>query len=224
MSTAEPPRAPSMPAAHEAPASRAAEPASPAAEAPASSIPPADEAPAGSGSGERALVAAVCGSPGAGKTTTATAIARSLGLMLLTRDEISAGLHLSGVNRDSSRGRAEALLVETACRFASAGTSVVVENSVLSRDLVDGLLATGARVVAVHVVADPEVIGRRLRDRAVHGRAVGGIRPGDLVLLDLFERGEMPSSIFEPPSGVHQLVRVDTSAGGEPAIAVADLL
>ncbi|MFI1990477.1 AAA family ATPase [Actinoplanes sp. NPDC020271] len=168
---------------------------------------------------EQATIVAVCGSPGAGKTTTATAVAGALGLTLLTRDEISAGLHLSGVSRDSSRGRAEALFVETACRFANAATSVVVENSVLSRDLVDGLRAAGARIVAVHVVADPSVIGQRLRDRTERGRTVGGIRPGDVVLLDLFERGEMRASIFEPPPGVHEVVRVDTSAGGPPDVS-----
>lgn len=172
------------------------------------------------------MVFAVCGSPGAGKTTVATAIAREFGLMLLSRDEISAGLHVSGVGRSSSRARAESLLVFAACRFAGAGMSVVVENSVLSRELVDGLLAVGARIVVVHVVASADVIGGRLRDRVERGdpRRIQGpargdvVWPGDVVLLEQFERGEMRASIFEPPAGAHHVVQVDTSGGGEPAI------
>ncbi|WP_436536526.1 AAA family ATPase [Actinoplanes sp. HUAS TT8] len=201
----------------------------------------------------RPLIVAVCGSPAAGKTTVAAAIAAELGLLLLTRDELAAGLRLSRAahseataglqasevvmtegaasrrrsrpGQDDVRGQAETLLVETSCRFARRGMSLVVENSVLSRPLIDGLLAARARILAVHVIADPTVIHQRLRDRAGHGRPVGGIHPGDLTLLDQFERGEMQPSIFEPPAAAHHVVRIDTSTGGKPDISpVLDFL
>lgn len=47
---------------------------------------------------ERPLVVAVCGSPGAGKTTVACATARRLGVPFLTRDEIKLGLGLSSAS------------------------------------------------------------------------------------------------------------------------------
>jgi len=54
---------------------------------------------------ERAVVVAVCGSPGAGKTTVASATARRLGVPFLTRDEIKAGLGLSSASVDDGAVR-----------------------------------------------------------------------------------------------------------------------
>ncbi|GAA4603453.1 putative kinase [Actinoplanes octamycinicus] len=202
---------------------------------------------------ERAVVVAVCGSPGAGKTTTARKAAARLGVPLLSRDEIADGLRLSGVAAEAIRGRAETLLVEAAVRFAAAGLSFVLDNSVLSRSLVEGLLGVEARVLAVHVIARDEVIGARLRERVTAGRGgrgdvagpglAGGegepgsgdtaaprggvptvVRDGDRRLLALFEQGEMPRSIFEPPVGPHAVVELDTSDGSpavEPIVAAA---
>lgn len=175
---------------------------------------------------ERPVVVAVCGSPGAGKTTVADASARRLGVPFLTRDEIKRGIGLSAasVAEDGRRElnpdfhvaggplsfRAEAVMVDAARLFASAGVSFVVESSVLSRTLVDTLLACDARVLAVHVGADASVVGERLRSRAATGSAV------DRQLSAQFERGEMRAAIFEPPGGVDAVIRVDTSAGGDP--------
>ncbi|MGW1737096.1 AAA family ATPase [Streptomyces sp. NPDC001999] len=47
---------------------------------------------------ERPLEVAVCGPPGAGKTTVACATARRLGVPFLTRDEIKLGLRLSSAS------------------------------------------------------------------------------------------------------------------------------
>jgi predicted kinase len=175
---------------------------------------------------ERGVVVAVCGAPGAGKTTVATAVARRLGMLLLTRDEFANGLRLSGVAAESVRGRAEALFVEAAGRLARDGLSFVVESSVLSRALIDGLLAGAARVLMVHAVARDEVIGRRLGERVRRGRpGEDEIRDGDLRLLELFARGEMRESIFAPPPGAHAVLRIDTSEGGEPDVgAVLELI
>ncbi|MFE9172800.1 AAA family ATPase [Streptomyces kebangsaanensis] len=177
---------------------------------------------------ERPVVVAVCGSPGAGKTTVARATARRLGVPFLTRDEIKAGLGLSSASVAEDGGvqpnpdfhiaggplslRAEAVMVNAARLLASSGVSFVVESSVLSHKLLDALLACDARVLAVHVVAREPVIDERLRARAAEGGAA------DRQLSSQFQRGEMKRSIFDPPGGVDAVVEVDTSEAGDPDI------
>jgi len=127
---------------------------------------------------ERAVVVAVCGSPGAGKTTVASATARRLGVPFLTRDEIKAGLGLSSASVDDGAVRldrdfhiaggpfslrAEAVMVDAARLLATARVIFVVETSVISHELLDTLLACGSRVLAVHVVAREDVVSGRLR-------------------------------------------------------------
>ncbi|WP_405743758.1 ATP-binding protein [Streptomyces sp. NBC_01525] len=177
---------------------------------------------------ERPVVVAVCGSPGAGKTTVARATALRLGVPFLTRDEIKVGLALSSASVVKDGGvhlnpefhiaggplshRAEAVMVDTARLLASSGVSFVVESSVLSRTLMDGLLACDARILAVHVVARASVIDERLRARAAQGGAT------DRQLLSQFRRGEMKRSIFDAPGEVDAIVEVDTSGEDEPGI------
>ncbi|WP_130330386.1 AAA family ATPase [Micromonospora kangleipakensis] len=177
---------------------------------------------------ERPVVIAVCGCPGAGKTTIASATAGRFGIPFLTRDEIKTGLGLSSasvaedgrvrLDRDFhvaggpvSR-RAEAVMVDAIRLLAASGVSFVVESSVLSRELLGVLLACDTRVLAVHVVAQEAVIGRRLGARAAEGGAI------DQQLLSLFQRGKMKRSIFEPPEGVDAVVEIDTSDDEAPAI------
>ncbi|MGW1057069.1 AAA family ATPase [Micromonospora rubida] len=177
---------------------------------------------------ERPVVVAVCGSPGAGKTTVASATARRLGLPLLTRDEIKTGLGLSSASATQDGGvqldpdfhiaggplslRAEAVMVDAARLLATSRVSFVVESSVLSHELLEALLACGARVLAVHVVAHEAVIRRRLHARAAKGAAI------DKQLESQFQRGEMKRSIFEPPAGLDAVVEVDTSDHEGPII------
>lgn len=170
---------------------------------------------------------AVCGSPGAGKTTVASATARRLGVPFLTRDEIKTGIGLSsaavqdgGLRLDPDfhiaggpfSRRAEAVMVDAARLFAAAGASFVVESSVLSHELLDAMVASDARVLAVHVVADESVIGERLRARAAGGEAV------DQQLASLFEQGDMKRSVFAPPDRVDAVIDVDTSHDRAPDI------
>jgi predicted kinase len=180
---------------------------------------------------ERPVVVAVCGSPGAGKTTVASATARRLRVPFLTRDEIKTGLGLSsasvaddGVRFDRDFHiaggpfslRAEAVMVDAARLLAASRVSFVVESSVLSQELLTVLHACGGRVLIVHVVAQDSVIDRRLRARAAKGGAV------DQQLASLFQRGEMKRLIFEPPDGANAVIQVDTSECGESAIDVIE--
>lgn len=175
---------------------------------------------------DRPVVVAVCGSPGAGKTTVARATARRLGVPFLTRDEMKVGLGLSSASVTEDSGvelnpdfhiaggpsslRAEAVMIGAARLLASSGVSFVVESSVLSHELLDALLACDARVLAVHVVAHGSVIGERLRARAAEGGAA------DQQLSSQFQRGEVKRSIFDPPGGVDSVIEVDTSDAGDP--------
>ncbi|WP_157494183.1 AAA family ATPase [Kutzneria sp. 744] len=173
---------------------------------------------------DQPTVVAVCGCPGTGKTMVARAVAHRLGVPLLIRDEIKAGLGLSSASVGTKgiqftedfhiaggpvSARAEAVMIDLATKLAGAGVSFVVESSVLSGQLLDGLRAADARVLAVHVVADEAVIAQRLSSR---GTAV------DAQLAELFRRGEMPASLFEPPAGVDAVVKIDTSEAGPPAV------
>jgi len=176
----------------------------------------------------RPVVVAVCGSPGAGKTTVAAATARRLRVPFLTRDEIKAGLGLSSASTTEGGGltfdedfhiaggpvsaRAESVMVDAARLLAASGVSFVVESSVVSPELRDALLASGARVLAVHVVAPGSVIGERLRARAAEGR------PVDRHLAAQFQRGDLKPFIFAPPDGVDAVVEVDTSGPGDHVI------
>jgi predicted kinase len=172
----------------------------------------------------RAVIVAVCGIPGSGKTTVARATARRLGVPLLTRDEIKAGLGLSSasVAEDGVRFgpdvhvaggpvslRAEAVMVDAARLLAASRVSFVVETSVLSHELLDALFAGDARVLAVQVTADESVIDGRLRAR-------GG--PVGQQLAAQFRRGELTPSIFTPPSRVDAVVELDTSDQEDPDV------
>lgn len=177
---------------------------------------------------ERPVVVAVCGCPGAGKTTIASATAARLGVPFLSRDEIKTGLGLSSarvaedgrvhLDRDFHVAggpfslRAEAALVEAVRLLAASGVSLVVESSVFSSELLKVLQTCGARVLAVHVVARERVVHQRLAARAAEGGDI------DQQLLSLFERGEMKPSIFEPPAETEAVVEIDTSTGRVPVI------
>ncbi|HTI25565.1 MAG TPA: AAA family ATPase, partial [Kutzneria sp.] len=161
-------------------------------------------------------VIAVCGSPGAGKTTVARAIASRLGVLLLTRDEITTGLrqsaavamqgrtpylHSTQVRRPSLhhsyRDQAEAIMIDLGQRLAAGGVRFVLETSLVPKELA---VTVG---LWVHVVARPEVIDARLQARP------------DRRLADQLRRGEMPATIFAPPAGV-DAVEIDTSDTANP--------
>lgn len=156
------------------------------------------------------IVIAVCGSPAAGKTTIARAVADEMPVPLVTRDEIAFGLQLTAaedVMPDEIRTAAEQAMTEVSHALARSRVSFVLESSVLDESHLRPLLDHDVRVVAVHVVAPPDVIGDRLRQRVDEGM------PGAQRLLDQYESGVMRPEIFFPSEVADRLVTIDTSSG-----------
>lgn len=163
----------------------------------------------------RPVVIGVCGSPGAGKTTIATALSRALEVPLVARDELATGILLgAGANAppDDVRGAAEEALIAGSAALVAVGVSLVLESSVLDSSHLGPLRARGARVLIVHAVASPAVIGERLRARVAEGD--GRMQR----LLEEHQCGVLRAEIFEPWSSADALVTIDTSAG----VSVAD--
>ncbi|WP_373367453.1 hypothetical protein [Micromonospora purpureochromogenes] len=81
---------------------------------------------------ERPVVIAVCGCPGAGKTTIASATAGRFGIPFLTRDEIKTGLGLSSASvAEDGRVRLDrdfqARFVR--CLLAASGRTMIAGNA-----------------------------------------------------------------------------------------------
>ena len=153
------------------------------------------------------MVLAVCGSPAAGKTTIARAVAAELRLLLLSRDELASGIRLGGstTDPDDIRAAAERALVDTARTLVGAGVSFVLESSVLDDRHLAPLADHGARVVVIHVVAPPELVDRRLEQRIAAGDH--SMRR----LLDQHRSGEMVPTLFAPWPHAQSTVTVDSS-------------
>jgi hypothetical protein len=107
-------------------------------------------------------------------------------------------------------GRAHRDVVAAAARVRSA--RFVVETSVLSDELLAALLASDARVLAVHVVARDSIIGERLRARAAGGGAVAQR------LAAQFQQGDLEPSIVKPSNRVDTIIELDTSDHPDPNI------
>lgn len=187
----------------------------------------------------RPVVIAVCGSPGAGKTTVARAVGEHLGVPVLHRDEFKTSLGLTAATANPEgelapppdyfiaggpySRLAERAMLRTSRLLASSGATHVIESSVITEDAVSELRRSGARVLAVHVVASTDAISERLRDRMATDDPVAE------QLARQHQHGEMDPATFEPPASVDRKIQVDTSRGDHPEIgslisAVKDLL
>jgi len=181
----------------------------------------------------RPIVVGVCGCPGAGKTTVASAVADQVGLARLHRDTIKNGLGVSTATVDPDGTlqlpepfhvaggpfslQAETILQQVARLLVQSGCSFVVETSVLTSELLALVHAADGVFLAVEVVADPAVVETRLRARTTEGEATAH------QLLAQFLRGEMTRPIFAPPREADWTVVLDTSKGGVPDVTPVQL-
>jgi predicted kinase len=162
----------------------------------------------------------VSGAPGSGKTTLARRLGAELGLPVLGKDDLKEILYdtLGSADLDESSRLGQAsmlLLFGVTSRLLDAGVGVVIEanfyRGVSETDL--SRLTDRARAILVHCEGDPEIIISRYHARA----AMGERHPGHHD-LDVMERlGEqLAAGLFDPPLLDVPMLRVDTTAAGEP--------
>lgn len=157
-----------------------------------------------------AVLHLMVGLPGAGKTTTARALAEEHRALRLTPDEWMIPLFAhndAGGKRDVLEGR----FVTTALQVLRLGVDVVLDFGLWSRDERAALhhlaAGAGARCRSVHLPVEPEVQWQRVQARAsTVGRSTFAMTREDLDGWRLR---------FEPPDAAE-------AAGGAPAQAVPE--
>jgi predicted kinase len=118
----------------------------------------------------RARLVIVCGLPGSGKTTLATRLEAGLNAVRFCADEWMDALSVNLWNEEA-RARIEALQWGLAQRLLALGNVVILEWGTWSRSERDMLRARardlGAAVELHYVFASPEVLFRRIEQRAM---------------------------------------------------------
>ena len=118
-----------------------------------------------------ALLVALGGLPGSGKTTLAAALAPRLGAAVCRVDALEAAMWHAGIGRDQPTGLAAYAVAHAAARTTlTAGTAVVVDAVNPVAEAREGWVAladeVGARLVPVEVVCpDPVEHRRRVAER-----------------------------------------------------------
>jgi predicted kinase len=157
------------------------------------------------------LLVVVSGPPAAGKTTVADAVARRLGLPLVAKDAfkevLGESLGVTGADRDASQRLGIAafdLLFHVVGELLRTRCDAVAEGNFRHADRFASL--PSARLVNVHVTAEPETIRARLAERtdrhSVHY---------DAVVADAVAR-QVAEGVYSPLALGGTLLRVDTTS------------
>lgn len=157
----------------------------------------------------------VMGVAGVGKSTIAEALATRLGWGLAEADEfhppanidkMRAGIALT----DEDRAPWLESLRDWISERVAAGHSSVVTCSALKRRYRDVLRSARGEVCFVHLVAEPDVISRRMQHRQGHFMPVSLLQSqfGDLEPLSPGERGAVVDATLSPDMIVADVLRV----------------
>ena len=176
------------------------------------------------------MLVLVSGAPASGKSTLAALLAReeALGLPLLSRDAVAAGLtDTLGIRAGDPRW-ADAVLRPSGDAFfggigflLSAGVGVIAEQA-FYRGADDHHLASlgvDARVALIHCALPAEEGRRRFLARARARWPDGALPVGMRVMVDHMERGAFDWSPYGPPAlpaAAARTLTVDTSSGYAP--------
>ena len=175
---------------------------------------------------KRPTLIVVSGPSGAGKTTLAHELARSLGCPAICRDEIKEGMvHATPGYRpspgDELSHRTLATFFDVLGLLLRAGVTVVAEAAFQDRLWRPGLepLAGIASIRIVHCTVDAETARARIAGRLA-GNPLRSAHDDRELLRALAERdaGAGPVEAFVPVSLEVPTLRVDTSHGYVPAL------
>ncbi len=166
------------------------------------------------------LLVVVTGSPGSGKTTLATDLARALRIPLISRDAIKEPImevyRINSVQESRQAGQAAyRILASMIEQLITGGSSCVVESNFahgMGEDDFAPFIGR-ASIIQVHCTAPNDIILARFRERAESGERHAGHQ--DLDVLDDLAVA-LDTGRYDPLDLPAPLYRVDTNDGFDP--------